>query len=475
LFKVWTANPIGLALVLQIEYPIFMVHLEFQFESLSRRVLSSVVGLALSLLGFGCFAPGVGNTPTAAGLKPIELIDPTAYGGEGPPPPVFQQLYELGERVRESQKPDVIPPPHAILILSGGGGFGAYSAGVLCGWTEAGNRPQFDVVTGVSTGALIAVFAFLGSDFDAELKRSYTQSRTADIFRRKTLPWSLLSDSLNDNRPLLRQIEAVLTPEVVARIAAAHQQGRRLYIGTTDLDGRRPVVWDLGGIAASDRSDRRELLCKLLLASAAIPGFFPAVEIPVVVDGKKYIERHVDGGITQPLFFRPPYIAQDKRCASFPELFYGSDEYVIVAGKIYADPQPVQPQVLNIVSSSVSTFLYAQTRDSLVKLYMQSLLTGMKYHLAAIPNDYPAAMSATEFDPVEMTRLFEEGRRQASAKTVWRTMPPGVGGREELLQRAGTTLTVVPYAGPTTPAAKEQVGWPTSQQGLPVTNAPSGK
>jgi hypothetical protein len=215
----------------------------------------------------------------------------------------------------------------------------------------------------------------------------------------------------------------------------------------------------------------------LVLASAAIPGFFPAVEIPVEIDGKQYVERHVDGGLTQPLFFRPPYIPPDQRHASFPELFYGSDEYVIVAGKLYADAQPAEPRVLKIVGTSVTTFLYAQTRDSLVKLYMQSLLTGMNYHLAAIPGDFPAPMSATDFQPAEMTKMFDEGRRQVLAGTAWRNMPPGVGGSgtEELLVRAGTSLTVVPHLPPAAPPPAKQPGWPSSEQGLPAAGTPLTK
>jgi hypothetical protein len=404
-----------------------------------------VIALAFCFSG-GCATVRMSQSPTAAGIKPAELIDLTAYGPNASPPLIFRQLFAQGERVRESQRPAIIPPKRTALVLSGGGSYGAYTAGVLFGWTETGNRPQFDVVTGVSTGALIAIFAFLGPQYDNELHRAYTTVTSKDIYRRKRLPWSLFSDSLNDSKPLMRQIHAMVTPQIVEELAEAYRCGRRLYIGTTDLDGHRPVIWDLTAIAASEKSDRRELICKLLLASAAIPGFFPTVEIPVIVDGKKYIERHADGGLTQPLFFRPPHFPPEQcDVASLSDLLYGSDEYVIVAGKLYADPQPVETRLLKIVGESVSTFLYAQTRDALVKLYMQSLLTGMKYHLAAVPSDFDAPKSGADFEPNAMTNLFEEGRRQVLCGTVWRHTPPGVAGGEELMQRAGTTLTVVPY------------------------------
>ena len=423
-----------------------------------RCILGGFATSLALLFSLGCSTPSpMIQSPTAAGLKPSELVHSTDEGVDGHHEQVFHHLFALSENVRESQKPEVIPPKRSALILSGGGSYGAYTAGVLCGWTEAGNRPEFDVVTGVSTGALIAVFAFLGPDYDADLRRSYTTIGPANIYHKKSIALALFSDSLNDSKPLREQIEATISPDVVEQIAMAHRNGRRLYIGTTDLDGRRPVVWDMGAIAASDNPDRRELLCKLLLASAAIPAFFPVVEIPVVVDGKKYVERHVDGGLTQPLFFRPPSIPEDKRSAPLPEVLYGSDEYIIVAGKLYADPHPVRAQVLPIIGSSVTTFLHAQTRDTLVKLYMQTMLTGMKYHLAAIPSDFPAPLSPTDFNTVEMTKMFEEGRRQSLAGTVWRNTPPGVGGREELLQRTGTSLTVLrhrDHPNPTSEPAK---------------------
>jgi hypothetical protein len=414
---------------------------------LARDVLVSVV-ISLSFV----FASGCATSrmlylsPTAAGLKPAELVDPSTYGPNGTPPLVFRQLYAQGERVRESQRPAVLPPKRTALVLSGGGSFGAYTAGILCGWTETGNRPQFDVVTGVSTGALISIFAFLGPQYDSQLRHAYTSVSSRDIYRCKPIIKALLTDSLNDSKPLLRQIESSVTPQVVDELAEAHSCGRRLYIGTTDLDGRRPVVWDLGAIAASGKPDRRHLICRLLLASAAIPGFFPTVEIPVEVDGKRYVERHVDGGLTQPLFFRPPYFPPEQcNAATLSELLYGSEEYVIVAGKLYADPQPVGTRLLKVVGESVSTFLYAQTRDSLVKLYMLSLLTGMKYHVASLPADFDAPMSGADFNQEVMIRMFEEGRRQVLCGTAWRHTPPGVAEGEELHQRAGNSLTVVPH------------------------------
>ena len=172
-----------------------------------------------------------------------------------------------------------------------------------------GNRPQFDVVTGVSTGGS---WPSLPSSVQTMTTSSAIRIRawTRRTSTGKAGGHRAFTDSLNDSEPLLRQIESTITPTVVARIAEGHENGRRLYIGTTDLDGRRPVVWDLGAIAASGKPDSRELICKLLLASAAIPAFFPSVEIPVEVDGKKYLEPCGRWPHAAPLF-RPPYIPED--------------------------------------------------------------------------------------------------------------------------------------------------------------------
>jgi hypothetical protein len=409
-----------------------------------RRLLAA--GLLLGLAA-GCAAmkPSL-PTPTAAGLHPADLVDPLAEA-DSCGPCALQDLYQIAEQVRRERRPAVLPPKRSVLVLSGGGAYGAYSAGVLVGWTQTGTRPQFDVVTGVSTGALVAALAFLGPEYDGELRRVYTTLTARDIFRFRRSVRSLLSEGLADNAPLARQIESFVTPENMARLAAEHARGRRLYVGTTDLDGRRQVVWDVGAIATQGTPEAAGLIVRVLLASAAIPGFFPPVKIPVSADGQLYEERHVDGGVTAALFFRMPWVPPEKRADPVATSLYDSDLYVVVAGKLYPDPEPVPPRTLTIAATSVSTLIYAQTRDELVKLYTACVLTGMNYRLTAIPQDFPATASSTDFDPVEMTRMFDEGVRQAVSGTAWRATPPGLEAGEHVSQRGGVNLTVVP-SGP---------------------------
>lgn len=420
-----------------------------------RRLLA--VGLLGLAVGCAAMAPTL-PTPTEAGLNPAGLVDPSAEA-DSCGPCALRDLYRVAEQVRRDRRPAVLPPKKSVLVLSGGGAYGAYSAGVVVGWTQTGARPEFDVVTGVSTGALVAALAFLGPDYDGELRRVYTTLQSKDIFRFRRSIRSLLSEGLADNAPLARQIEAFVTPETMARIAAEHARGRRLYVGTTDLDGRRQVVWDVGAIASQGTPEAAGLIVKVLLASAAIPGFFPPVHIPVSADGQLYEERHVDGGVTASLFFRMPWVPPEKRADPVATSLYDSDLYIVVAGKLYPDPEPVRPRTLTIAATSVSTLIYAQTRDELVKLYTACVLTGMNYNLTAIPQDFPVTAASTDFDPAEMTRMFEEGVRQAVGGTAWRATPPGLEPGERVSQRGGVNLTVVP-SGPR-PATL-----PTSPPGL---------
>ena len=191
-----------------------------------------------------------------------------------------------------------------ILALSGGGANGAFGAGILYGWSAAGTRPIFKIVTGISTGSLIAPFAFLGSDYDQILKQVYTSVETKDIVKFRSFIFTRRGlDSLADSSPLQGLIEKYVTDDAIRSVALAHQTGRRLYIGTTDLDANRLTIWNMGVIASIDRPEAFDLFRKILLASASIPIIFPPVYIPVEIGGEIYEEMHVDGGVATQVFF----------------------------------------------------------------------------------------------------------------------------------------------------------------------------
>ncbi len=428
----------------------------------SIRVLAAVC----LLLPVACRHPKTTPYPTPAtsGLNTRDLIDVEAQTEADDLTPTAQ-LGAAAERLRKERQKNfgdqskneggvgLTQPDRNILCLSGGGSYGAYTVGVLHGWTKRGDRPCFDVVTGISTGALIAPFAFLGPKYDAALKQLYTTVESKDIYTVRRF-WGLFDESFADTAPMAARINAFLTAEVIQDLADAHRKGRRLYIGTTEEEGKQFVIWDIGAMAERNGPRDRELIGKVMLASSAAPGFFPAVQIEVNVDGVKHTERHVDGGVSQAVFYRPPYVPPEERSNVAARDLAGAKVYVIVAGKLYADPEVICPWSLSTAGKNVSTLIYAQSRGDLQRLYTVCLLTGMDYFVSAIPSEFQVPISSSEFAPAPMTALFEEGRRIIATAKPWRVLPPGTKPGESSLARTGPSLTyqqrgpLLPISGP---------------------------
>ena len=365
------------------------------------------------------------------------------YGSLELPPAA--RLVELGEpapvapRVQQSEIRMVsgtsAREPSNVLVLSGGGSNGAYTAGVLNGWTEAGNRPRFDVVTGISTGALIAPFAFLGSEFDGLLKRNYTESRDRDIFIRRWLPALVYADSLADSAPLRKRIASEITPTILKRIAEAHRDGRRLYVGTTDLDTKRLVVWDLGAIADGNDPNKLDLFRDVLLASASVPGLLPPVEIDIKVEGERHAELHVDGGVAASLFLQPAMLGMS---ASDPDEAKVRDDlnvYVIVAGQLRLPRRKVQRKLSAVIEESVGGVLQAQMDGDLLKTYLLSRWGGASFALTAVPRDMAEESSPMVFDPATMQKLFDVGFKHAASKAGWHNAPLSLSPEEQIPPR----------------------------------------
>jgi predicted acylesterase/phospholipase RssA len=383
--------------------------------------------------------------PVTATLPPRALIDLDAAPGAYKPydPQLAIDLLRSGPRASSQG-----PPTRHVLALSGGGMYGAYSAGVLKGWSASGTRPQFDVVTGISTGSLIAPFAFLGSEYDNFLERRYTSVRASDVYRRRYLS-VLWSDSLADSAPLRKLIEAELTDDVLDRIAVAHAQGRRLYVGTTNLDTKRLTVWDMGAIASSTRPGRAELFRSVVLASCSVPGVLPPVSIDVVVDGKHSTELHADGGVTASIF-TDIYMLSDARSreAGGPSALAGANVYALVAGKLYPDPGHVQRRLLSVSGQSLATVLQARAEGDLMRLFLLATLSGGKFQLASVPEETPVSVNMLDFDPAIMRKLFQIGYAFTSRGGPWRDTPPGVEPDEQRLPRSGVHFATDPSALP---------------------------
>ncbi|MCE9548724.1 MAG: patatin-like phospholipase family protein [Planctomycetia bacterium] len=348
-----------------------------------------------------------------------------------------------------------------VLALSGGGSYGAYTAGVINGWTASGQRPSLDIVSGVSTGALIATYAFLGPEYDHCLREFYTTTTKDDIYRMRAKPAVLWSDSAASSEPLKQLIEQRVTPKLLSAVAQAHAQGRRLYVGTTNLDTGRLVIWDMGAVASGSQGDALGLYRKIILASASVPGFFPPVSIDVTVNGRQYTEMHADGGTTAQVFFRASMLdLEPAQFAGGRRTLAGSRVYIIVAGKSFPDPKCVNDKALKIAASALGALTYAQTRNDLVRIYTLTLLTGMDFRLATIPQEMPIDPDSLSFERGEMQRLYQRGYQMASASQVWADVPPVLDASQQSIPRAGTKFLVP------TEAALE-TGYPNNLSYLP--------
>jgi len=319
------------------------------------------------------------------------------------------------------------PGDYHVLAISGGGANGAFGAGFLCGWTKAGTRPEFKLVTGVSTGALIAPAAFLGPDYDERIRQIYTETTTKDIVTfRSVFSW-LWGDSLADTKPLQNLIEANLDEEVFAAIAAEHRRGRRLYIGTTNLDAGRFVIWNMGAIADSGRPGALGLFRHVMLASASIPVAFPPVYFEVQTGGKVYDEMHVDGGtVAQVFFYEYTLDPSDimRRAGVAPQNQPPINLHLLYNGKLGPTPVQMRRQIPKIVARSLETLMRARAVGDLHRIYLETKKSGAHFRYIDIPAGY-TPQGDEVFDPKEMKRLFQVGYDMAMGTPPWRTLPPG--------------------------------------------------
>ena len=249
---------------------------------------------------------------------------------------------------------------------------------------------------------------------------------------------ALWNESAASSAPLKRLIDTQVDDNIIQAVAKGHACGRRLYVGTTNIDTRQMVIWDMGAIASSGRPDAKDLYRKVLLASASVPAFFPPVAIEVEVNGKKFTEMHVDGGATTGVFLRASTLHLDKEALKEGrQPLAGSEAYVIVAGKLYAAPTCTEQRTLKIAGSALESVLYSQTRGELFRIYTLCLLSGMKYNLTSIPEDMKVGADAMGFDPAEMKRLYEAGYASVTGGRAWRDTPPGAEAHEQTQPRTG--------------------------------------
>ena len=307
------------------------------------------------------------------------------------------------------------------LAISGGGSGGAFGAGILTGWTAAGTRPTFDVVSGVSTGALIAPFAFLGSSYDSTLAELYTSGIAETLVSPRPI-FGLLGAALSDSAPLRHLVERYVTDDMLRRIAAEHYKGRRLFVATTNLDAQRTVIWDMGAIAAHGHGQALVLFRNVLLASASIPAVFPPVMIEVTMNGQRFQEMHSDGGATTQLFTAPEALLASARI----KLKFNTEEvdlYIVLNNMLDPEYEVVKARTLAIAGRAYSTLIKAHTRSAVNATYVLTRRTGINFNLTYLDEVVPYAIS-DPFNTKYMRRLFAIGYEKALSAKVWKKSPP---------------------------------------------------
>lgn len=366
------------------------------------------------------------------------------FWGDTLPPWIGEMQARLHELAAGPNRPAAWDKPQNYLAVSGGGADGAFGAGLLNGWSAAGDRPEFTIVTGISTGALTAPFAFLGPDYDPVLEEIYTSYATDDLVEQRTWLGIVTSDAAADTAPLFALIAQYMDDEAIAKIAAANADGRRLFIGTTNLDAGRPMLWNVTAIAASDAPNKAELIHKILLASASIPGAFPPVYFEVEADGGRYQELHVDGGATSQVFLYPG--ALDFRQV-LDEVIGAEGEaraYVIRNSPLSPHEENVDPpNIFQIAGKSVSSLIRTQGIGSIYAIYLGAERDGIDFNLAYIPDTFDVE-AEEPFDPSYMKALYDLGYELAKDGYPWEKEPPSLHPPEVEVEEPPTVLEASP-------------------------------
>jgi hypothetical protein len=398
------------------------------FHKLRRTIMGFLASLVLILLVVGCAAPtrlppaaaNLTDQTTVLGIANARFYPDTQVGA------LAQEALRGLDRERVANPQTVGPggrlPPANLLGISGGSDNGAFGAGLLVGWTAAGTRPEFKLVTGISTGSLIAPFAFLGPAYDPQLRAVYTGIQPDSIYETRSILTVLFSESFADTTPLFGLISRYVNEDMLAAIAREYAKGRLLLIGTTNLDDQRGVLWNIGAIAASGKPGAVELVRKLLLASAAVPGLFPPVIIDVELNGQHFQEMHVDGGAAAQMFLYPPSLGLHLD-ARQTEVARERHAYLIRNSRLDPEWASTDRRLFSIVGRAINTMIHYAGYNDAFRIYATAKSDGVDYNLAYIGADFTMEHEVP-FAQAYMRALFDYGYQKAVHGYPWQKAPP---------------------------------------------------
>ncbi len=398
------------------------------------RIQSNLVQsytVALALISIGVIVTGCSGVPRNAvpehltSSATVPNLAGIRYWGDEPPSNMADEVREIirqrraaGDRAyQRGGRPRI-----NILVLSGGGDNGAYGAGLLNGWSDRGTRPQFDIVTGVSTGALTAPFAFLGARYDRVMKDVYTAYNADDYFDARPLQGLLGGSSLADVAPLYRLISYYANDALIDAVAREHRKGRRLLVQTTNLDAQRPVIWDMGAIAGYRSAKARELFRRVLLASASIPAIFPPVQIRVRADGRDYEEMHVDGGTVSQQAGLSDWIFRTHDLVKASGLRPVRTIYIVRNNTVSPEWESVDNNVLTIAARASSTAIKYQGNADLYMDYLAARERGAEFRATAIGDDF-GVKYVGPFNRKYMNQLYSYGYAKGRHGSPWQNSP----------------------------------------------------
>lgn len=394
----------------------------------NKSLICSLLIILITLLSASCAKPTRTALPghyvdqaEIAGMPGVR-----AWGDEHSD--VFQEDLVLSMQQYMATKPEGFKYDDEtiyIMAFSGGGSFGAFSVGVLNGWDAAGTRPTFKLVTGISTGSLIAPFAFLGGKYDQKIGHLYTSINTDDIMKEESI-WSIATGTpyAADNAPLASMIERIIDEEILQDIAKAHSEGRRLFIGTTNLDAQRLVIWNMGAIASSGHPGALELFRRIMLASAAMPVAFPPSMIEVEAGGSIYDEMHVDGGVSTEVFFYGDLIDIDQAHEALNiNVKPNVRIFIMRSGQLKHQYKEVDLKIFSIAGKALTALTSAQAIGDLYRIYTITQRDEIDYNLGSVPPDY-VSKAKEPFDPDDLKRLYDLGYKMAISGYPWEKYPP---------------------------------------------------